>query len=66
MSLVKITDHLFVNPDNVVTIMDDLTNNGEPVPGTFIDLVGSLKVGVVGKTLDQVAKALGYSGIDRV
>ncbi|KKM66210.1 hypothetical protein LCGC14_1483440 [marine sediment metagenome] len=46
--------------------MDDLTNNGEPVPGIFIDLIGGFKVGVVDKSLNQVVKALGYSGIDRI
>lgn len=66
MNLVRITDHLFINPDNVVSVMDDLTNNGEPVPGIFIDLIGGFKVGVVDKSLNQVVKALGYSGIDRI
>ena len=49
-----------------MSVMDDLTIKGEPRPGIFIDLVGGLKVGVVDKTLSQVTKALGYSGIDRV
>ena len=63
--IVRITNHLFVNPDNIVAIMDDLTKEGEPIPGTFIDLIGGVRVGVVGKSLDQVTKALGYIGIDR-
>lgn len=66
MSLVKITDHLFINPDDVSTVMDDLTNEGEKVPGVFITTKGGVRISVIGSSLLKVTKALGYSGIDRV
>ena len=59
--IVRITDHLFVNPDNVSTIMDDLTKDEEPVEGVFITMrTNSERIGVVGSSLDKVVKALGY------
>ena len=64
--IVRITDHLFVNTDNVVSVLDDLTKDGEPVPGTFIDMIGGFRVGVVGKTLSEVTRMLGYTGVDLV
>lgn len=66
MSLVKITDHLFLDPDNISTVMDDMTNNGEPVPGVFIMMKNNQQIGVVGATLNQVVKKLGYVHVDRV
>ncbi len=66
MSLVRLNDHLFIDPDDVSTIMDDMTNNGEKVPGIFITMKNNQRIGIVGGTLLKVAKVLGYSGIDRV
>ena len=59
--IVRITDHLFVNTDNVVSILDDLTKDGEPVEGVFITMrTNSERIGVVGSSLNKVVKALGY------